>query len=60
MKRDRFSEEQIIAALREQEAGLARSEVCRDRREIVFDSPRQPNLGGTDIWIATRDSTASP
>ncbi len=29
MKRSRFSEEQIIAILKEQEAGLATAEVCR-------------------------------
>jgi putative transposase len=29
MKRSRFSEEQIIAILREQEAGVATEEVCR-------------------------------
>jgi putative transposase len=29
MKRSRFSEEQIIAILREQEAGAATAEVCR-------------------------------
>ena len=29
MKRSRFSEEQIIAILREQEAGFATAEVCR-------------------------------
>ena len=29
MKRSRLSEEQIIAVLREQEAGLATAEVCR-------------------------------
>ena len=29
MKRSRFSEEQIIAALREQEAGAKTAEVCR-------------------------------
>jgi putative transposase len=29
MRRSRFSEEQIIAILREQEAGAATAEVCR-------------------------------
>ncbi len=29
MKRSRFSEEQIIAMLKEQEAGMATAEVCR-------------------------------
>ena len=29
MKRSRFSEEQIIAVLREQESGLSTAEVCR-------------------------------
>jgi putative transposase len=29
MKRSRFSEEQIIGILREQEAGAATAEVCR-------------------------------
>ena len=29
MKRSRFSEEQIIAILREQESGVATAEVCR-------------------------------
>jgi putative transposase len=29
MKRSRFSEEQIIAILKEQEAGIATAEVCR-------------------------------
>jgi transposase-like protein len=29
MKRSRFSEEQIIAVLKEQEAGMATADVCR-------------------------------
>jgi len=29
MKRSRFSEEQIISILKEQEAGMATAEVCR-------------------------------
>ncbi|WP_324074239.1 MAG: transposase [Erythrobacter sp.] len=29
MKRSRFNEEQIIAILKEQEAGMATTEVCR-------------------------------
>ena len=31
MKRSRFTEEQIIAILREQEAGMATAELCRRR-----------------------------
>ncbi len=30
MKRSRFSEEQIIAILKQQESGLATADVCRD------------------------------
>jgi putative transposase len=32
MKRSRFSEEQIIAILKEQEAGMATADVCRRHR----------------------------
>lgn len=31
MKRSRFSEEQVIAILKEQEAGMSTAEVCRRR-----------------------------
>lgn len=34
----------------------ARPNVRSDGREIVFDSFRSPNLGGQDVWIATRES----
>lgn len=36
----------------------ARPNVRHDGREIVFDSTRAPNLGGPDLWIATRESIA--
>lgn len=35
----------------------ARPNVRADGKEIVFDSTRPPNLGGPDVWIATRPST---
>ena len=35
MKRSRFNEEQILAILKEQEAGIAAAEVCR-RHGISF------------------------
>lgn len=38
----------------------ARPNVRKDGREIVFDSVRQPNLGGPDVWIAERESTSEP
>lgn len=38
----------------------ARPNVRKDGREIVFDSGRAPTLGGQDVWIATRESTAEP
>jgi WD40-like Beta Propeller Repeat len=34
--------------------------VRKDGREIVFSSDRSGTLGGQDIYVATRDSTADP
>jgi putative transposase len=55
MKRSRFSEEQIIGVLREQEAGMATAEVCR-RHGI---SPAtlykwKSKFGGMDVSEAKR------
>ena len=38
----------------------ARPNVRKDGREIVFDSLRQPSLGGADVWTAERESTDAP
>lgn len=38
----------------------SRPNVRSDGKEIVFDSLRSPNLGGPDVWIATRPSTNHP
>ena len=38
----------------------SRPNVRHDGKEIVFDSTRTPNLGGPDVWIATRSSTSQP
>lgn len=51
MKRSRFSEEQIIAILKEQEAGIARAEVCR-RHGI--SSARWVSLLRTALHLADR------
>lgn len=55
MKRSRFSEEQIIAILKEQEAGMATAELCR-RHGI---SPAtfykwKSKFGGMDVSEAKR------
>jgi putative transposase len=55
MKRSRFSEEQIIAILKEQEAGMATAEICR-RHGI---SPAtfykwKSKFGGMDVSEAKR------
>ena len=55
MKRSRFTEEQIIGILREQEAGVATAEVCR--RHGVSSAPFykwKAKYGGLDVSEARR------
>ena len=55
MKRGRFSEEQIIAILREQEAGAKTAKVCR--KQGILDATfykRKARFGGLEVSEARR------
>ena len=55
MKRSRFAEEQIIAVLREQEAGLSTAEVCRKHGiSTATFYAWKAKFGGMDVSAAKR------
>lgn len=55
MKRSRFSEEQIIAILREQELGVATAEVCRKHGVSSATFYKwKAKFGGMDVSDARR------
>ena len=55
MKRSRFNEEQIIAILKEQEAGMATTEVCRRHGISAATFYKwKSKFGGLDVSEARR------
>lgn len=55
MKRSRFNEEQIIAILKEQEAGMATAEVCRRHGISTATFYKwKSRFGGLDVSEARR------
>jgi transposase-like protein len=54
MKRSRFSEEQIIAILKEHEAGIAVAELCR--KHGVSDASIYKWKANTAAWTCRRPS----
>ena len=55
MKRSRFTEEQIIAILREQESGMATAEVCRKHGVSSATFYKwKAKFGGLDVSDARR------
>ena len=55
MKRSRFSEEQIIGILKEQEAGMATADVCRKHGVSAATFSRwKARFGGLEISDARR------
>jgi putative transposase len=58
MKRSRFTEEQIIAILREQESGMATAEVCRKHGVSSATFYKwKAKFGGLDVSDARRLKT---